>query len=449
MQQSRRGIRLPFALPHQRPIMMDDARHKVVASGRRWGKTTMCLKCVLQGHGPVQPDGTLRWLGALGSDQRRGGRIWWVAPVYSQASGVWSALKRATTPRSNRERTFADMEVFKSEVERTIWLPGGGSVSVKTADDPDNLRGYGLDGVVLDEAAFMKEETWAEVLRPALIDRGGWAIFISTPNGLNWFFRLFEDAVDREGWSRWQEPTWANPLIEESEIQLLRDDPSFSSLAFQQEVEAQFVEAGAGMFREDYFRYYDQDEERYVLREGPDFATSVRSDLSVFTTVDLAVSVKTTAHYTVVSTWGVDDARRLVLLACDRGRYEGPDILPRLHEANRLWRPAYIGIERVGFQLALIQQAVRDGLPVKELTPAKDKITRALTAQAFMEKGRVWFPRQAPWLADIKAEVLQFPVGEYDDFVDTLSYACAEVAGGGFDPPVVPFSIGQKNEWRI
>lgn len=429
--------------------MLDPARNKVVVAGRRWGKTTMCLKCVLQGHGPLQADGSHLWRGAVGSGARRGGRIWWVAPVYSQASGVWTSLKRATSPRSNRERAINDMEIHKSEVERTIWLPGGGTVTVKTADDPDNLRGYGLDGVVLDEAAFMKEETWSEVLRPALIDRGGWAFFISTPSGLNWFHRLYEDAQDRAGWARWQQPTWANALIAEAEIQLLRDDPSFSSMAFQQEVEAQFVEAGAGMFKQEALRHYDWDGEHYQQAHGDEYQLTSREDVSRFATVDLAVSAKTTAHYTVISTWGVTPDRRLLLLDCDRGRYEGPDIMPRLHAANTKWHPAYLGIERVGFQLSLVQQAAREGLPVRELQPAKDKITRALTAQAFVEHGRVWFPRHAEWLRDIETELVQFPVGPYDDFVDTLSYACAEVAEGRFEPPVVPVSLGQVNPWRI
>jgi predicted phage terminase large subunit-like protein len=436
-------------MEHQAPVLFDDSRYKVVAAGRRWGKTTMCLKCVLQGHGPKLADGSQRWPGALSTGDRRGGRIWWVAPVYSQASGVWSALKRATAPRSNRERSISETEIYKSEVERTLWLPGGGSVSVKTADDPDNLRGYGLDGVVLDEAAFMKEETWSEVLRPALIDRGGWAIFISTPNGLNWFHKLFDDAPRRPGWARWQQPTWANPRIPESEIENLRSDPTFSSLTFQQEVEAKFVEAGAGMFREEFFRHHVFEGEHYRLMHAEDFALVDKQDLSKFTTVDLAVSEKTTAHFTVLSTWGVTPDRQLLLLDCDRARYEGPDIIPRIRRQYDMWHPAYIGIERVGFQLSLIQQASREGLPVRELHPAKDKVTRALTAVAFMEQGRVWFPKDAPWLRDIETEVLQFPVGEYDDFVDTLSYACAEVAGGRFDPPVVPISIGQANPWRI
>ena len=63
------------------------------------------------------------------------------------------------------------------------------------ADDPDALRGVGLDGVVLDEAAFMKEEAWVNGIRPALSDRQGWAMFLTTPCGMNWI-------ADRAGFRR-------------------------------------------------------------------------------------------------------------------------------------------------------------------------------------------------------------------------------------------------------
>ena len=65
----------------------------------------------------------------------------------------------------------------KNENERRIVLPGGGSITVKSADNPDSLRGAGLDGVVMDEASFMAREAWTEGIRPALADRQGWAIF--------------------------------------------------------------------------------------------------------------------------------------------------------------------------------------------------------------------------------------------------------------------------------
>lgn len=448
MSERKLRVHLTKPLAHQEPVFVHPARNKVVVAGRRWGKTTLCMTCALQGHGPTVMRGGKMvpyYPGAM-----RGARIWWLAPVYSQSTGVWAGLKAACAPRGAREYSTPGAWIRKSEVERTIWFPGGGSISVKTADDPDNLRGASLDGVILDEAAFMKEETWTQVLRPSLFDREGWAFFISTPKGLNWFHDLFESSAVMENWQRWQQPTWANPLIPASEIENMRNDPRVSPLEFQQEVVAEFLVAGAGMFRWEWARFFTQlpNGDYSLAHEGEVPRMFAESQIQKFATVDLAVSTKSSADFTVIATWGVTPHRDLVLLDVDRGRYEGPDQLARIWDAYRRWRPSYVGIERTGYQLAIIQQASREGLPVRELTPLVDKVARALTAQAYMEKGKVWFPTQ-PWMEPLKDELVSFPVGAHDDFVDTLSYAAGEVASSRFEPVVAPVGLGQSNPWDI
>ena len=77
-------------------------------------------------------------------------------------------------------------------------FPDGGFIAVKSADNPQRLRGEGLDFLVMDEAAFVKEETWTEVLRPTLTEEKGSALFISTPRGMNnWFYRLWVDSENK------------------------------------------------------------------------------------------------------------------------------------------------------------------------------------------------------------------------------------------------------------
>ena len=99
---------------------------------------------VLKGHGAFKG----QWRGAID-----GGNIWWIAPSYKVASKIWRDLKRATK----------DAWVEKNEVERRIELPGGGSVTVWSADDPGSLVGDGLDGVVFDEAAKIHRDAWGEL----------------------------------------------------------------------------------------------------------------------------------------------------------------------------------------------------------------------------------------------------------------------------------------------
>jgi phage FluMu gp28-like protein len=135
------------------------------------------------------------------------------------------------------------------EGERLIDFPGGGWLQVRSADDPDSLRGEGLDFIVLDECAFIQEKAWSEALRPALSDRRGRALFISTPKGMNWFWREWVkgDGGDYPEWRAWRFPTSNNPYIAPDEIEAAR--LGLPERVFQQEYLAEFMEDAGGVFR--------------------------------------------------------------------------------------------------------------------------------------------------------------------------------------------------------
>ena len=210
------------AHPHrgQKRVHDDPARFKVLACGRRWGKTRLgvheCLDYASQGK-----------------------RAWWVSPSYKTGEVGWRPLKDIGAR--------AGAEIRK--VDRTIILPSGGSVTVRSADNPDSLRGEGLDFVVLDECAFISEAAWTEALRPALADRLGAAMFISTPKGHNWFWRAFQRGQDEheDDWSAWCFPTSDNPFIADSEIEAAKK--SLPDRVFRQEFLAEFIPDAGGVFR--------------------------------------------------------------------------------------------------------------------------------------------------------------------------------------------------------
>lgn len=189
---------------------------------------------------------------------------------------------------------------------------------------------------------------------------------------------------------------------------------------------------GGGLFRREWFRHYERPGLLFDTNDRPITGVLRLADrwveeasLRRFATVDLAASTKTTADYTVIASWGVEPgpSGALVLLDLDRARREGPDIVPAIRRAVERWGLSAVWVERVGFQLALVQEARRAGLPVRELEADRDKVARALPATADLEGGRVWFPRAGPWLDDLEAEILSFPGGRHDDCVDVLSYA--------------------------
>ena len=403
---NKREIFLPELHEKQIEIVEDQSRFKVLSAGRRWGKTLLgCWLCIAY---------------AL-----EGKRAWWVAPTYTMALEGWRELRQIAI----------DYGVIVKEAERTIITPNGGMVSVRSADNPDRLRGAGLDFIVLDECAFIKEQTWTEVLRPTLSDRMGSALFISTPKGYNWFQRLFEDAQNRDGWATWTLPTSSNPLVPLSELEIAKEE--VGSFLYSQEYEAQFVEATGGLIKPEYFKFYDDEIVRELDATGNfldrrvlkyDKRRTYEDDTYKITTVDLAVSTKDTADYTVICTATITKDSDIFVEDIIRDRIEAPNLIPILQSVYNKYQPSFIGIEKTGYQLAMVQLARREGLPVKELRADKDKVARAYPLSAKMEAGKIYFPRQKVWYANLERELLQFPASEHDDQVDALAYIVTQVA---------------------
>ena len=209
------------------------------------------------------------------------------------------------------------------------------------------------------------------------------------------------------------------------ELHKMRDDlgPYVWSSMYQQRPSP----LEGGLFKRSWIKYFDQldgQSDLYGLEGGGIISDS---ESYKFVTVDLAASLKTTADYTCMCVWSVTAKNELMLIDVVRERLEGPDQLKMIRDLFKKWSPVYVGIEKAGYQLTAIQALSREGLPIKELIPDKDKVSRALPATARMASGTVYFRRGAHYLVDIEDELLHFPNGRHDDFVDNLSYAVNEI----------------------
>jgi len=163
--------------------VLERTRFAVLVAHRRMGKTVLAVNHLLR-----QAVRTRRERACFA----------YVAPFRNQAKSVaWSYLKHYSAPVPGRT---------VNEQELGIVLPNGAGVRLFGADNPDALRGLYFDGVVLDEVAQMKPETWGEIIRPALSDRKGWAVFIGTPKGRNLFEELYRRAQSLQGKG---DPDWA------------------------------------------------------------------------------------------------------------------------------------------------------------------------------------------------------------------------------------------------
>lgn len=191
---------------------------------------------------------------------------------------------------------------------------------------------------------------------------------------------------------------------------------------------------GGLLFKREWFRHYTVEREA-TYRLG-DYTCQL-ANMTRFATVDLAASVRTSADYTAIASWGLCPSGELVLLDLLRARLEGPDIVPAIARAVKLWRLSEVAVEKVAFQLSLIQTARRAGVPVRELERDKDKWARALPASTWYQGGRIWHPAHGAPRAELEEELIQFPNGAHDDQVDTVSDAverAAEILRGKLPP---------------
>ena len=193
-----------------------DKRFRVLVAGRRFGKSY--LSCIELLKGAIAKPGET---------------FFYCAPTYRMAKDIaWKALKKLV-PKVWIES--------KNETDLRLDLINGSSIELKGTENAMALRGRSLSGVVLDEAAFMGSEVWFEVIRPALADKQGWALFISTPDGTaSWFYDLWcyvaSDPTDE--WKRWSFTTIEGGNVPKEEVEAAR--AQLDERTFKQEFEASF-----------------------------------------------------------------------------------------------------------------------------------------------------------------------------------------------------------------
>jgi predicted phage terminase large subunit-like protein len=211
------------------------------------------------------------------------------------------------------------------------------------------------------------------------------------------------------------------------ELDRLRESsgPHIWSALFQQSPHIE----GGGLFRADALRYHSfsrTEKGSFVRLQMPDGPPKVvpESRLARFMVVDLAASLKTSADFSVYAHFGVTPDKELVLLDAFRARIEGAEHMAHLERLYRTWKPRFCAIERATFGLSLIQTAARTGkIPIRELKPDWDKVSRAYAAGALAEAGKLYLPKDAEWLSAWVAELVGFPNATHDDCVDVTAYA--------------------------
>jgi hypothetical protein len=198
-------------------------RWAILVCHRRAGKTVACVAELV--------------LSALFTS-KQDARFAYIAPLYNQAKDVaWLYVKNLTQ----------DIPGIKyNEAELRADFPNGARVRLYGADNPDRLRGLYVDGIILDEYADMKPSMWGEVVRPALSDRKGWAVFIGTPKGHNAFYDLWQRTESLVEWFRLLLKASDSGLVDEAELAAAKCEMTDDQ--YEQEFECSFQAAIQGAY---------------------------------------------------------------------------------------------------------------------------------------------------------------------------------------------------------
>lgn len=283
------------------------------------------------------------------------------------------------------------------ESEKRIELPTGGVIEIHSTHYPDNLRGAGLDYVVLDEAAYMHPDVWAEVVRPMLLESQGGALFLSTPRGKNWFWHLYALGLDplQSRWRSFHFESWVNPLIAKSEIDDIRR--TTSDRTFREEYEAEFLDDSGAVFR--------------GLTEAA--VAPINAEYIAGHRYIIGVDWGRDHDYTVIT---VIDSTTRQMVAIDRfNRIEYRFQRERLKSLADRWHPAVIWAESNSIGTPIIEQLRAEGLPVRPfMTTSKSKAPLIEGLALAIERGELALLPDETLLAELASyEVEMTPGGNY------------------------------------
>lgn len=233
----------------QYQLFYEQSRFQLLVKGRRWGGSVLAQNRGLQ-------------------TATMGGIVWWVWPNYPMSQSGWLKLLQVIEPM--RAAGACKIDAVNLRVE----FGGGGYMQMKSGERPDTLRGEGLDLLLGDEFAYLKDgkNTFEYKLRPALAEKMGRALLLTSPNGLDHVYEYFNMAAEWPDWYAVRHPSWDNPFMPAAEIEHARK--TLPDGVFRQEYGAEFLEDSGGVFDLEAV-------EKAEWREAPEEGHSYRGSLDL------------------------------------------------------------------------------------------------------------------------------------------------------------------------
>lgn len=380
-------------LPWQQKVWEDKSRFKVVAAGRRTGKSRLAAYLLI--------------VNAL---QANKGHVFYVAPTQGQARDImWQTLLEVGHP------VITGSHINNLQIK----LVNGATISLKGADRPETMRGVSLKYLVMDEYADMKPSVWEQILRPALADQKGGALFIGTPMGRNHFYELYQYGMSDQDdtFKSWHFTSYDNPLIDPNEIETAKK--SMSSFAFRQEFMASFEAQGGDLFKEEWIAFDEEepDGDYFIAIDLAGFVDESKGSKSKKLDESAIAVVKTNNNG-----WWVKDIIH--------GRWTVEETAQKIFNAVKKYEPLAVGIERgiakQAVMLPLQDMMRRTGtfFRIDELTHGNKKKSDRIvwSLQGRFEHGQIVL-NKGSWNEQFLDQLFQFPNHlVHDDLIDALSY---------------------------
>lgn len=397
---------LPIRHTAQAKVCAEAERFNVLACGRRWGKTVLCLDLAvddpLYGLLDGQPVGWFAGSSKIFDE------------VWRLALHTLHPIIRRTDSRQHRIETITGGVL-------DFWSLEGG-------DRGGAGRGRKYRRAVFDEVALVPnfEQLFSEAMLPTLLDLNGDAWFLSTPKGLQSdFYDLWRRGqpgkTKRDGWKSWQMPSHSNPHLSREALDLLKKEYAGRPLAYRQEILAEFVADMGSVFKLEWIHEGKVPDTGLVHYQGWDFAVTdddlERGDYSVG--VDIAL----------------DSLNRWWLCDLVRGRWNAAEVVERVLQLQRKHKASCVWMEGGPIGRAIEPWLVRrcretaQHFPYQVINVATrgDKVVRTGPLVGAMANGSFYAPTGAEWLVDLKDELAAFPAGKHDDQVDALSLAFGQL----------------------
>lgn len=410
--------------PAQATIHDHKARFKIVAAGRRFGKTVFSvIRCFEE---------ALAAKNGRGVSLDESSEVIYVGIDREQAKrNAWPYFKKF----AHEIEKATGLEVRTLEKTSLIHLPpelGGCRIRLLGMDDPDAARGMKLRFAVLDEYADMPPRVWPEIIRPALMDVKGGALFIGTPKGRNHFYELIERAIeDLE--ERPEDSQWAvfnyssndNVLLDQEELKgMIGEYTNGSEDLYEQEIAAKFISSAGQLFKHDDFKIVD------ILPQDRTYDVFIAVDLAGFSADPDRKNEMRKLDDTAIAIVYVDQQGRWYVSQIQHGQWDVRETAYRIVKAAHDHQCSVVGIEK-GALANAVEPYMRDYMAqynrwfeIKPLTHGNkrkfDRVQWALQGRA--QKGTIHLVK-GQWNSKFLDQAVSFPSKYvHDDLVDALAY---------------------------